>query len=106
MVPQMIQTIINWLSVQQYYADGGELGSIMIILGLKLAFALLIFLTAATITMWFLLPWLVYAANKKLNKLITSLKLLHLYLDSVDQNLSEINKRGNPHEEQHTDNPT
>ncbi len=103
---QAIETILSWLSVQQYYADGGELGSMMIILGLKLAFGLLIFLMTATVTMWFLLPWLVYATNKKLNRLITSLRLSHLYLDSVDQSLSEANKRGDPHEEQHTNNPT
>ncbi len=103
---QTIETIFNWLAVQQYYADGGELGSMMIILGLKLAFGLLIFLMTVTVTMWFLLPWLVYATNKKLNRLITSLRLSHLYLDSVDQSLSEINKRGDPREEQHTDNST
>lgn len=98
---QIIETILSWLSVQQYYADGGELGSMMIVLGLKLAFGLLIFLMTVTVTMWFLLPWLVYAINKKLNRLITSSKLSHLYLDGIDQSLSEVT-----HEEQHTNDST
>lgn len=80
-----LRSLIDWLTVQQYFADGGDLSALAVIWGLKIVLGGIIGFTVVTIIMWFFLPWSIYSMNKKLRKMLTYLELSTLYLGNTDK---------------------
>jgi hypothetical protein len=89
---EWMNSLLNWLSVQAYYAEYGD-AQAQVIVGMVKAlgwgmFALIIL----TIAMWICLPWALRTQKQQLNLLIQEQRLTNFYLDSMMENLRTMSK--------------
>ena len=89
---EWMDSILNWLSVQAYYAEYGD-PQAQVIVGMVKALGWGMFaLIMLTIAMWICLPWAINTQKKQLSHLIQEQKLTNFYLDRMMESLKTMSR--------------
>jgi len=89
---EWMSSILNWFSVQAYYAEYGDIQAQIIMGAVRVMGWGIVGLILLTLAMWICLPWAINTQKKQLGSLIQEHRLTNFYLDQIMESLRTMSK--------------